>query len=117
MITPLRAIRLKCLDCSGMSAKEVKLCHLWECPLWQYRMGSDRSPSGRLLNGPNGWTWISSGSSKSPALVAGFLGVAGRVSGSFAREAEKPQVARDFLGVRVKEGRSTFRPSLRKKRP
>lgn len=37
--TPLRAIRRKCLDCSGMSSKEVSLCALDECPLHPFRMG------------------------------------------------------------------------------
>ena len=34
------AIRLKCLDCAGMSRKEVTLCMIFDCPLWPYRMGS-----------------------------------------------------------------------------
>lgn len=34
-----KAIRLKCLDCSGDSPKEVTLCHLVSCPLWPYRFG------------------------------------------------------------------------------
>ena len=38
-MTPLKAIRLKCLDCSGTSVKEVRLCHLWDCSLWAYRRG------------------------------------------------------------------------------
>jgi len=32
------AIRRKCLDCSE-SPKEVTLCPVFDCPLWQYRFG------------------------------------------------------------------------------
>ena len=35
----LRAIRAKCLDCSG-SAPEVRKCVCTDCPLWPLRMGS-----------------------------------------------------------------------------
>lgn len=34
-----QAIRLKCLDCSGDTPKEVTLCHIVDCSLWQYRFG------------------------------------------------------------------------------
>jgi len=36
---PLKAIRLKCLDCSCGSVKEVRLCPVFDCPLWKYRFG------------------------------------------------------------------------------
>ena len=38
-LTPLRAIRLKCLDCNGESSLEVRLCPVSRCPLWPYRLG------------------------------------------------------------------------------
>jgi hypothetical protein len=38
-LTRGRAIRFYCIDCSG-SASEVRKCHLRDCPLWPYRMGS-----------------------------------------------------------------------------
>ena len=38
-ITPLKAIRLKCLDCSGGRNSEVKLCGVERCPLHPYREG------------------------------------------------------------------------------
>lgn len=38
-LTPMRAIRAKCLDCSGGSTKEVRLCPVTTCALWPYRMG------------------------------------------------------------------------------
>ncbi len=39
--TPLKAIRAKCLDCSGDSAPEVKLCVIPHCPLFEFRMGKN----------------------------------------------------------------------------
>lgn len=36
-LTPLRAVRLKCLDCCGDSSKEVEACSAATCPLWWYR--------------------------------------------------------------------------------
>lgn len=38
-ISPLRAIRLKCLDCCCGSSNEVKLCTCEKCPLYPYREG------------------------------------------------------------------------------
>ena len=38
-LTPLRAIRKKCLWCCGDSRTEVKLCPASGCPIWEYRMG------------------------------------------------------------------------------
>ncbi len=39
MLTPIKAIRAKCLDCCGGQAKEVRLCPCENCPLYPYRMG------------------------------------------------------------------------------
>ncbi len=36
---PLKAIRDKCLDCCNGQKKEVKLCPIEDCPLWEYRTG------------------------------------------------------------------------------
>ena len=36
-----RAIRAKCLDCSGASISEVRKCTATDCALWPYRMGTD----------------------------------------------------------------------------
>lgn len=38
-ITPMKAIRLKCLDCCCGSAHEVKLCAATQCPLYPFREG------------------------------------------------------------------------------
>lgn len=38
-LTPLKAIRSKCIECCCGQTKEIKLCNLSECPLFPYRMG------------------------------------------------------------------------------
>ena len=39
--TPVRAIRQKCLDCSGGKTSEIKECGITECPLHAFRMGTN----------------------------------------------------------------------------
>lgn len=36
-----KAIREKCMDCSGWNAAEVRMCPVKHCALWPYRMGKD----------------------------------------------------------------------------
>ena len=38
-MTPMRAIRLKCLDCCCGSFREVQLCPSEDCSLFPYRFG------------------------------------------------------------------------------
>jgi hypothetical protein len=38
-LTPVKAIRRKCLDCSAGSAHEVLHCPITDCPLYPYRLG------------------------------------------------------------------------------
>ena len=38
-VSPLKALRLKCLDCCNDSAQEVRLCTAVDCPSWPFRMG------------------------------------------------------------------------------
>ena len=38
-ISPLKAIRLKCLECSCGSSNEVKLCPITQCALYPFREG------------------------------------------------------------------------------
>ena len=45
-ISPLKAIRLKCLDCSCGSSNEVKLCPITACPLFPYRSGKNPNRAG-----------------------------------------------------------------------
>ena len=39
ILTPIKAIRAKCLDCCGGQRQEVKLCPCTDCSLHPYRMG------------------------------------------------------------------------------
>jgi len=40
MLKPLQAIRKKCLECCSNHYKEVRFCHLKDCPLHEYRLGT-----------------------------------------------------------------------------
>lgn len=46
-LTPVRAIRLKCLDCSANQIKEVKECPVSECALYLFRMGKNPNRAGK----------------------------------------------------------------------
>lgn len=39
--TPLKAIRLKCLECSGEDPQMVESCEIADCPLFPYRFGKN----------------------------------------------------------------------------
>ena len=45
----LRSVRLKCLDCSCGSVKEVELCPVTSCALYPYRFGKSLTRTGRKL--------------------------------------------------------------------
>ena len=40
-ITPLRAIRFKCLDCCCGNSYEVKMCACENCSLYPFRLGKN----------------------------------------------------------------------------
>ena len=40
-VSPLRALRLKCLDCCNESSQEVRLCTAVDCPSWPFRMAKN----------------------------------------------------------------------------
>jgi hypothetical protein len=40
-MSPLQALRARCLDCCGHQEKEVALCAAVKCPSWPFRMGTD----------------------------------------------------------------------------
>jgi hypothetical protein len=44
VLTPVKAMRAKCLDCCCNEIKEVRECPQKSCALWPYRMG--RKPKG-----------------------------------------------------------------------
>lgn len=48
-LTPLKAIKNKCLDCCSGQKKEVKLCNIVNCHLWQYRLGKRPKPTSKEL--------------------------------------------------------------------
>ena len=52
--TALRAIKAKCLECSGGVRKEVGQCPIEECPLWAYREGRDMNKVRHGAMPPNG---------------------------------------------------------------
>lgn len=50
-MTPLKAIRAKCLDCCGDSPTEVRECRSEKtCALWPYRFGTNPGRSPRILS-------------------------------------------------------------------
>lgn len=49
--TPMKAIRLKCLDCCGGSFSEVRECTVKRCPLYRYRSGHNPACKRKKNNG------------------------------------------------------------------
>ena len=52
MLTPIKAIRARCLDCCGGQKAEVRLCPSQKCPLWPYRMGAGQRMGKPMRSGP-----------------------------------------------------------------
>ncbi|MGK9369691.1 hypothetical protein ACSSWA_12375 [Melioribacter sp. Ez-97] len=50
-LTPVKAIKKHCFDCSGGSKKEVRECIITDCPLYLYRMGKNPNRKGIKNNG------------------------------------------------------------------
>ena len=48
-LTPIKAIRKNCLDCSGGSVSEVRNCVIKECPLFEYRHGKNPNRKRKVL--------------------------------------------------------------------
>jgi len=46
ILSPLKAIRAKCLDCVAEQPQEVRLCPCESCPIWPYRMGHNPNRKG-----------------------------------------------------------------------
>jgi hypothetical protein len=55
-ISPLEAIRLKCLDCSCYQPSEIRLCEAVTCPLWPFRAGKHPYTKARLQEADFGAT-------------------------------------------------------------
>jgi len=51
-LSPIKAIRAKCLECQARSRKAVRNCASDSCPLWHYRMGVHpaRAGAGRQIS-------------------------------------------------------------------
>ena len=49
-LTPMKAIRHKCVECCGGQFNEVKQCPVVKCPLYPYRMGHRPSTAGESSN-------------------------------------------------------------------
>jgi hypothetical protein len=45
-LSPVKAIKKHCLDCSGNSKKEVRECIIQDCPLYPFRLG--KNPNRKL---------------------------------------------------------------------
>lgn len=45
MLTPLKAIRLHCVECAGRK-KDVRLCNNESCRFYPYRMGNNPARAG-----------------------------------------------------------------------
>jgi hypothetical protein len=54
-LTPMRAIRANCLECSGGNQAEVRLCVISTCPLFPYRMGHNPARAGQGGSGNPAW--------------------------------------------------------------
>ena len=46
MLSPLKSIRQKCLDCMYDQPSEVRLCPCKDCALYPYRMGHNPNRKG-----------------------------------------------------------------------
>lgn len=65
ILTPLKAIRKKCLDCFCFQPKEVRLCPDIECSLYPYRFGKNPNRKG-IGNFKGGFSENSSAQVKIP---------------------------------------------------
>jgi len=45
-LTPIKAIRAKCMQCSNWQHSEVKKCPVTDCALWPYRFGKKPDQQG-----------------------------------------------------------------------
>lgn len=50
-LTRAKAIRAKCLECNRLSSAEVKVCHIYDCAIWPYRLGKGvcTDPEGEIV--------------------------------------------------------------------
>jgi hypothetical protein len=48
-LTPIKAIRKTCKQCTGNHLKEIRECTITDCGNWLYRMGRRPKPSDLVL--------------------------------------------------------------------
>jgi hypothetical protein len=78
-MSPLAALRARCLDCCAASAHEVKLCAAKRCPAWPFRLGE------------NPWRTISEGRREAGRrLAARMLGTDAAAKSDLASGANLP---------------------------
>jgi len=46
-LTPLKAIRMKCRECSNDHPKQIRYCTITGCPLYMYRFGKNPKRKGQ----------------------------------------------------------------------
>lgn len=49
IVSPVKAIRAKCIDCSAGSVEEVRECNVKDCPLYPFCMGKNPYRTPRKL--------------------------------------------------------------------
>ena len=49
ILSPVKAIKKYCLECSGGSPKFRELCNIEDCPLYPYRLG--KNPNRKNIGG------------------------------------------------------------------
>ena len=49
ILTPIKTIRAKCMDCTCNQPKEIRECRMISCPSWPYRMGQRPSEHDRQV--------------------------------------------------------------------
>lgn len=45
-LTPMSAIRAKCMECSNFQHSEIRQCPVVDCALWPYRFGKKPDQQG-----------------------------------------------------------------------
>ena len=48
-LTPVKAIRAKCIECSGGNRSEADRCQIKDCPLYAYRHGKNTNRKPRVM--------------------------------------------------------------------
>jgi hypothetical protein len=109
-MSPLQALRARCLDCCGYQEKEVALCPSVDYPSWPFRMGTDpwrkpasearREAAGRTMTKLNARRRKQDGTEPSDRPLD---------SGNAPLSAEGSEVARVWATARVDQAPETER--------